>query len=97
MTVTPVTVEELARVREEMIDAIVGDMPDPHRQFLISFEKSEPDWSLLGIEGADRLPAVKWRQNNLNKLTADKRGALVSQLRTVLIQTKIDPNDEATP
>jgi hypothetical protein len=59
-------------------------MPDLHRQFLISFERGEPDWPLLGVPGAAELPAVKWRQQNLDKLTKGKRAELVAALEKVL-------------
>jgi hypothetical protein len=38
---------------------IVGEMPNSHRQFLISFERGEADWTLLGVSGGADLPAVK--------------------------------------
>jgi hypothetical protein len=61
-------------------------MPEPHRKFLISFEKGNPDWELLEVRKADKLPAIKWRQQNLDKLPKNKRIALVAQLETVLGQ-----------
>jgi hypothetical protein len=84
MTHTPVTIEELSAAREALIADIVGKMPSDHRKFLISFERGKPDWALLGLEGAAELPAVKWRQLNLDKLTAEKRAALVAGLESAL-------------
>jgi hypothetical protein len=34
-------------------------MPQAHRRFLVSFESGTPDWTLLAVPKADRLPAVK--------------------------------------
>ena len=59
-------------------------MPDSHRQFLVSFERGEPDWTLLDVPGAAELPAVKWRQLNLDKLPTKKRAELVEALEGVL-------------
>jgi hypothetical protein len=84
MTAEPVSLEELTVVRETLIQTIVGQMPDDHRNFLVSFECGEPDWSLLGIPGIDQLPAVQWRQQNLDSLSAEKRLALVISLAEVL-------------
>lgn len=86
MTENPVTLETLLEARTAIVEAIVGQMPSEHRRFLIGFETGEPDWSLLGIKGVDKLPAVKWRQQNLDKLTKNKRIELVRQLETVLGQ-----------
>ena len=55
-------------------------MPDAHKNFLLSFERGEPDWSLIGLPEAANLPDIKWRQLNLNKLPADKPSAQVSKM-----------------
>jgi predicted nucleotidyltransferase component of viral defense system len=84
MTEEPITLEELNAARETFIVKVVGEMPSPHRRFLISFERGKPDWALLGLPGAAELPAVKWRQQNLDKLTKEKRAELVEALERVL-------------
>lgn len=84
MTDEPVTLETLLETREELVQQVVQQMPDAHRKFLVSFERGEPDWSLLALEGAASLPAVLWRQQNLEKLKPDARLALVKELETVL-------------
>ena len=84
MTDKPVTREELVAARETLIAEIGGKMPSEHRQFLISFERGDPDWAMLGLAGVADLPAVKWRQLNLNKLSREKRQALVAGLEKVL-------------
>jgi Nucleotidyl transferase AbiEii toxin, Type IV TA system len=86
MTADPVQLEDLLAARTEIIGAIVHNMPEEHRRFLISFEAGEPDWSLLAVPKVERLPAVKWRVENLLKLTKNKRIALVHALETVLGQ-----------
>jgi predicted nucleotidyltransferase component of viral defense system len=84
MTDTSISLRELIEAREALIADIVGKMPGDHRRFLLSFEKGEPDWKLLKVEGAANLPAVKWRQQNLDSLRAKDRAALVSRLEGVL-------------
>jgi predicted nucleotidyltransferase component of viral defense system len=84
MTEQPVSRDELIAAREALIGQIVGKMPESHRRFLISFERGAPDWTLLGVAGAAELPAVKWRQQNLDKLTKKKRAELVEALEKAL-------------
>lgn len=84
MTDNPVSLTQLVETREKMIDLVVGGMPEEHRRFLISFEEGEPDWSLIGLPEAARLPAVKWREKNLSGLEHNKRSELVSRLKAVL-------------
>lgn len=84
MTDKPVSLDELIAARESIIAETVGKMPDKHRAFLLSFERGKPDWSLLGVDGVSELPAVKWRIQNLDSLSAEKRAALVADLEKAL-------------
>ena len=73
MTQEPVALADLEAAREAIIAAMIADMPDAHRHFLVGFKRGQPDWELLGIPEAQRLPAVLWKQRNLDRLLADKR------------------------
>ncbi len=84
MTQDPVALADLEAAREAIIAAMIADMPDEHRHFLVGFKRGEPDWDLLGIPGAPHLPAVRWKQHNLSNLPADKRRKLVEALQRVL-------------
>jgi hypothetical protein len=63
-------------------------MPEQHRRFLLSFERGKPEWPLLELPGANDLPAVKWRQQNLDKINNAERTHLVSELEAVLTNSK---------
>lgn len=84
MTESPVTLDELLDAREQTIAEIVGNMPQRHKDMLISFETGEPDWSLLDVPNVEELPAVRWRMKNLALLPSDQRGALVEDLKRAL-------------
>lgn len=84
MTRDPVELADLLAARAALIKSIVGHMPADHRKFLISFERGEPDWDLLGLPNVADLPAVRWRQQNLDKLSQNKRAILVARLEEVL-------------
>lgn len=84
MSSETVTIDELNEAREQLIEEVVGKMPETHREFLISFEHMEPDWFLLDIPGMEKLPAVRWRLQNLAKVSKDKRATLIENLKTVL-------------
>jgi predicted nucleotidyltransferase component of viral defense system len=86
MTNRPVMLHELIAAREALVATAVGEMPGEHRRFLISFERGEPDWPLLGLDNVADLPAVRWRQQNLDKLKAAARAALVARLEKALGQ-----------
>lgn len=79
-----VALPDLLETRERLVAKLVGDMPKEHRDFLIGFEEGNPDWNLIGVPDAARLPAILWRQMNLDSLSKDRRDALVGELRNVL-------------
>jgi predicted nucleotidyltransferase component of viral defense system len=80
----PVSLEDLLKAREDLIREIVGNMPEEHRRFLLSVKRGEPDWSLLNLPGAENLPAVRWKLENLAKLSVDRRGQLLKGLNDAL-------------
>lgn len=84
MTTSPVMLQTLLDARTAITDEIVHSMPQQHRRFLVGFEAGKPDWSLLKVPKAPRLPAVKWRQINFAKLSNEQRAANVRLLAGVL-------------
>ncbi|MFN3636805.1 MAG: nucleotidyl transferase AbiEii/AbiGii toxin family protein, partial [Rhizobium rhizophilum] len=84
MTEDTIAIDELVKTQHEMIEMLIGAMPDHHREFLIGSERGEQDWSLLKIGHVAELPAIRWRQHNLYKLKPNQRSGLVELLRTSL-------------
>lgn len=84
MTNEDVSLDELIEARAELVADIVGRMPREHRQFLIGFKEGTPDWDLLGVPEARNLPAVKWKQLNLNRLKPLDRQRFVAELKAAL-------------
>ncbi|GGI27438.1 hypothetical protein GCM10010987_44390 [Bradyrhizobium guangdongense] len=84
MTADEVTLDELLKTRETLIAEIAGKMRQARKDFLMGFKRGEPDWNLLGVPDAADLPAVRWKQINLDKLPAEHRATLVAQLEKVL-------------
>lgn len=80
----PVSMDDLLKAREDLIKEIVGKMPEQHKRFLVSVKKGDPDWSLLDLLGAKDLPAVRWKLENLAKLSAEKRAQLLEGLSEAL-------------
>jgi predicted nucleotidyltransferase component of viral defense system len=84
MTEIPASLDDLTAAREAIIRIMVAEMPDDHRRFLIGFKQGAPDWTLLGIPEAQNLPAVRWKQQNLDGLDPERRAKLSSALEQVL-------------
>jgi len=84
MTDEPVDLGMLIDAREKLVDCTLGNMPMQHKDFLVLFTQGEPDWKLLGLDGVEHLPAVRWKQINLDKVDAAKRRELIEELCGVL-------------
>lgn len=83
----PITTSDLEETRDQLVMEVVSRMPEEHRTFLLSFKRGEPEWDLLGIPGVDKLPAVRWKLQNLSQLTTSKRVEVIKRLERVLTRT----------
>ena len=76
--------EELVRVRKALVEEINRQITEDERAFLISFKERAPKWDLLGVQGAQDMPAVKWKLSNLTKMGDDKHAQAVRQLKKII-------------
>ncbi len=84
MTEQNVSLEELEDTLDKLVDMIHRKMTDDERRFLLSLKNKSPEWELLGLEGVEDLPAVKWKLINLNKMKPEKHRAAYKKLVEVL-------------
>ena len=80
MTLEPVALQELEVTRALLIQKVNEELKSEEKDFLISFHKLTPQWGLLGLNGVDELPAVKWKLINLERMNAEKRHNLIKLL-----------------
>lgn len=84
MADTDVPLEELVVVRERLVTLIHQRLTDSEKRYLLSFKNGEPDWTLLGLESVNELPAIKWKQLNLAKMPNEKHKQALEKLKDVL-------------
>ena len=84
MTADEVSLATLTDARENLIEDVVSNMPQFHKDFLHSFYKREPQWDLLAIDGAQNLPAVRWRELNLDRSGAGTKEEILEKLEEVI-------------
>lgn len=84
MTAEDPPLDRLIAAHEALVTQLLEGMPPAHRQFLVSFFRGEPDWALIGEEGVEDLPAVRWRQINLERAGRDTRSEIVRELEDLL-------------
>ncbi|QPC95765.1 nucleotidyl transferase AbiEii/AbiGii toxin family protein [Mesorhizobium sp. INR15] len=86
MSQVEVSLDELLDVRERLITRLNQALTDDQRKFLLSFKARRPQWDLLGIEGADELPAVRWKLHNLERMPEERHRRAYENLERVLGQ-----------
>lgn len=84
MTVQPVRLATLLETRERLEREIRSRLDESLKEFLLSVQRGTPEWDLLGVKGADRLPAVQWRMHNLGKMKPDAMKSELSRLEKIL-------------
>lgn len=85
MPAEPVSIEDLERARTELIATVRARLGEGEKEFLVSFKRGEPRWDLLGVEHAARLPAVRWKLRNLDRMPRSKRNMAVAELEKALL------------
>ena len=84
MTEDDISMEALVATHADLTRNLINNMSDDHKRFLASFYKRKPEWDLLGIDGVDRLPAVRWREFNLDRVGEDTREGMARHIEEVL-------------
>ena len=67
-----------------MIQTIHSLLTDKDRAFLLSIKEGNAKWDLFAYPEAANLPAVKWKIQNLTKLSVSKRKAAYEKLQKIL-------------
>jgi predicted nucleotidyltransferase component of viral defense system len=87
MTAEPVELEALLAAREQMARELQQRLTADERQFLLSLVAAEPAWKLLGVPHLEKLPGLRWKLQNLERLRktdAKKFGEQTDALARVL-------------
>jgi predicted nucleotidyltransferase component of viral defense system len=77
------TYKDFENSRVQLIEAIHQNLTDKDKEFLLSFNKATPDWTIYDFE---RFPAVQWKLQNLNILKA-KNPEKFNEFKTSLEET----------
>lgn len=87
MTTQEITLEELLETRKRLLKEIHETITDDEKRFLIGFKSLKPEWALLGldnVEAISKLPSVRWKIINLEKLNTKKHKAAIDKLKEIL-------------
>ena len=84
MVTENVSYEELCATRENLVSTLMKEITPEEKHFLVSVKEGVPRWDLLGLEGVENLPAVKWKLLNIGKMEPSKHRDAVRKLRDYL-------------
>lgn len=84
MTDAPIELLTLLNARQNLITNVTSHMPKHHKKFLHTFYNRKPEWDLLGIAGVQNLPAVRWRELNLDRSGEGTKEVLLEKLAQVI-------------
>jgi len=84
MTVDPVPLETLVAARQRLVREIHARLDAPVKKFLVSAQRGVPDWPLLGLDGVDQLPAIKWKLLNVRRMSPELFAEELATLERVL-------------
>jgi predicted nucleotidyltransferase component of viral defense system len=70
MSDIPFTYDDYNSAREDLIQTVNSHLTKEDRNFLISFEKGLPDWSLCCAGNLSKYSSVQWKLKNIERLKA---------------------------
>lgn len=90
MSAEPVTAAQLLETRARLLSWIFGKLDKPSAAFLWSIEDEQPDFGLIGLEGAKALPGVGRKLQNLARRSMAKRQADRHQFQQTLEKMRLE-------
>jgi len=70
MTTEPVSLAELKQIQRKIFEDLPRALTQDHKSFLLSLVNLTPQWDLMPFRHLRELPAIRWKQQNLEKLQA---------------------------
>ena len=86
MTLDNVTLPSLIDTRLNLITLIKSSLTENEKLFLLLFKNMTPDWTLLGLEGIENMPAIKWKMLNLKKMKPASHRKAYEKLEDYLLK-----------
>jgi len=87
MTREPVSLKELEDTRRQMVKQVRQMLSDEDKQFLLAVKQGKADWSKFPLPEVERLPAIQWKLQNLDRMDKVKRQQAIIRLEKVLYST----------
>ncbi|OGS22014.1 MAG: hypothetical protein A2252_05900 [Elusimicrobia bacterium RIFOXYA2_FULL_39_19] len=83
MTSEKVSYKDLLAIQRALPGKIIKILSDKDKSFILSVKKGNPEWELLGIEGVDKLPGIRWKLININNMPKQKHIEYTKKLERI--------------
>jgi hypothetical protein len=80
-TTEPVELQKLIATHDQMTSELQNDLETDERRFLLSLTTNKPEWALLDIAHAERLPGIQWKKISKGFKTPTQRNSTNSRRR----------------
>jgi hypothetical protein len=84
MTTEKVSYDQLIEVRYKLIELILKSLTVNEWKFLLSIQAGNSEWQLIPITGLKKLPSLKWKNLNIEKMDKEKHKLALDKLKRVL-------------
>ncbi len=79
-----ITIDQLYSTREKLVNTINRKINPKEREFLLSVKRGNPDWDKLELGDFSHLPGVRWKLQNIQKMSKTKKIKAYNKLEKVL-------------
>jgi len=86
MTEVRVDYDELCDVRKRLIKTMQDSLLPNEKAFLISVKSGDPQWDLMPIPNLSKLPGIRWKVINIQKMGNGARATALEKLKRSLNQ-----------
>lgn len=90
MVVEPIGLEKLVQARSRLTGTMRERLTDQDKRFLLDVKRGRADWSSFPYPGVARLPAIRWKLHNLDRMSDKKRQAATDKLEALLFGRGMD-------
>ena len=89
MATRDVGIDELEETRERLFAELPLSLDEAERKFLHSVHRLDPEWDLVGVQGIENLPALRWKLLNLERLKAKNQQKFDAMLEALCQQLNL--------
>lgn len=84
MALEKVEYGDLIKARDRLSAIVQESLMPEEKRFVLSVKSGEPEWNLLGLNGIENLPAVKWKIFNIKNMSPKKHKLAFEKLQSCL-------------